>query len=162
MRTLLIGKDVDVSVEVDGEMQLIMCAISFSKDETAEEVNITTADSGRQNEYIGGSLDCTISFEGAITLDIPGKYQYEDLVNDIGNVKRILIEYRNSHGDLLSYEADFLITSVSDQNPVEHSTFSMTAKRSGAPTITKTWDEEVILDEDDEPLEDESGEVIRG
>jgi hypothetical protein len=161
MRTLVKGKDVTVYMEVDSEWVLIMCATSCTKDETTEEVNVTTADSDRENEYIGGSKDCSFSFDGAMTLDIPGRVQYEDLVDEVGNVQRFLIVYTNSYGDALNYEADFLITGVSDTNGVnDFSTFSMTAKRSGAATRTKTWADGVLLD-GGIPVWDSDGEVIR-
>jgi hypothetical protein len=162
MRTLVKGKDVTVYMEVDSEWVLIMCATSCTKSETSEEVNVTTADSDRENEYIGGSLDCSFTFDGAMTLDIPGRVQYEDLENEIGNVKRFLIVYETSFGDKKNYEADFLITSVDDSNGVnEYSTFSMTAKRSGAPTKTKVWADDVLLDSEDNPIWDSDGNVIR-
>jgi hypothetical protein len=162
MRTLVKGRDVTVYMQVAAEWVLIMCATSCTKDETSEEISITTADSDRENEYIGGSLDCSFTFDGAMTLDIPGRVQYEDLEAEIGNVKRFLIIYENAFGDKLNYEADFLITNINDTNGVnEFSTFSMSAKRSGAATRTKTWADGTLLDSEGNPILDSDGNLIR-
>lgn len=163
MRTLVKGKDVTVYMKVGLDWVLIMCATSCTKSETAESREITTISSGRYVTRKGGALDCSFTFDGAMTLDIPGRVQYEDLLEEIGNVKRFLIIYQNLYGDKLNYEADFLITSVDDNNGVsEFSTFSMTAQRSGPPTKTKEWGNDAWLDDEGNPIWDSDGELIRG
>lgn len=136
------------------------CAKSCSKDETAEDINITTADSDRENEYIGGSKDATGTVDGLITLDELPKYQYGDFVDQVGNVIRILIVYTNAFGDRYSYDANVLITGVSDQADVsDFASFTVNWKRSGKATITKFWD--ALKDSDGNLILDSDGNLIR-
>lgn len=160
----VLGKDVSVYVYRDIAMVptpvFAGCATSCSKDETAEDLNITTADSARENEYIGGAKDATGTVDGLITLDELTKFQYADFIDSVGNVIRILIVYTNSFGDTYSYDAYVLVTSVSDQaDATDFANFSVSWKRSGAATITQLFN--ALLDSDGNPILDSDGNLIR-
>jgi hypothetical protein len=154
------GKEVNLYVRRDDEWVLTACATSSSKDESAEEINITTADSERENEYIGGSKDATIGLEGVITLDEITRWQWKDFVDNVGNVIRILLTYDNGFGDRYSYDANVLVTNVSDvANVADFATFSIGMKRSGAATTTQLFD--ALQDSDGEYILDSDGNLIR-
>jgi hypothetical protein len=160
----VLGKNVTVYVYRDILMVptpvFAGCATSCSKDETAEDINITTADSGRENEYIGGSKDATGTIDGLMTLDEMPMFQYADWVAEVGNVKRILIVYENSFGDKYSYDANVLVVGVSDQADVtDFAKFTVSWKRSGAATITQFWD--ALKDSDGNLILDSNGNLIR-
>jgi hypothetical protein len=97
------GKDINLFVERDGVFIFSACATNLSIERTAEEINITTANSGIENEYEGGATDATVTLDGVITLDeLPG-FQYEEWVSAIGTKINVRIEFTNTYGDRLAY-----------------------------------------------------------
>lgn len=158
------GKNVTVYVYRDIAMVptpvMMGCATSISKNETAEEVNVTTADSTRENEYIGGSKDAVVTVDGLMTLDELTRWQYKDWLDSLGNVERFLITHENAFGDKYSYDFNGLITGVSDQaGPTEFASFSASIKRTGPATTTMFYD--ALLDSDGNPILDSDGNLIR-
>lgn len=158
------GKDITIAVEGvsgSGDFDFSACGTNFSTERTAEKINITTADSGKENEYEGGATDGTGSVEGLITLDELTKFQYEDWVAAIGTKKRVQIDYTDTYGDRLRYEMDILIDGVSDRGDVnDFGAFTVTFTRSGAEVVTKVWDH-ALVDSDGDPIPDSDGDIIR-
>lgn len=162
--TYVKGKDVNFYVYRDegGDEVAVFagCALTITKEETAEELNITTADSGRENEYIGGSKDATGTVDGLMTIDQLNRFQYKDFVDNVGNVLHILITYENSFGDRISYDANALVTNVSDSaGATDLATFSVSWKRTGPATIALVgqW----LIDDEGNPILDSDGLPIR-
>lgn len=157
--TIVRGKDIDLYVKRGLGYVPTACATNLSIEETAEEVNITTVDSGRENEYEGGATDASLSFEGVMTLDELSKWQYEDFV--VGNTEQIRVDFVNSYGDALKYEMFVVIISKSAQGDVnDFGSFSISMKRSGAMTSVKTYDN-ILVDSDGLPILDSDGNLIR-
>lgn len=159
------GRDVDLWVERgtdSGEYVLGACATDMSVQRTADEKITTTIDSGREDEYTrSGSTNAVIQFDGAGTLDVLGKWQYEDWLQNIGELVNIRVDYNNYYGDRLRFEMKVVVLEVSDQSNVnDFMTFSITMKRSGAETITKTI-EGGILDLNLDYILDTNGVIIR-
>jgi hypothetical protein len=137
--TAVHGRDMDIFIERNGVFVFTACATSCDMEVSAEEINITTADSGRENEYDGGSTDCVGSMDGVITLDTLGGWQYEDWREATGTVIPLRFDMTNVYGDRLRYEMNVLILNVGVQGGVnEHGAFNVSWKRSGAETVTKT------------------------
>jgi predicted secreted protein len=133
------GKDVNLYIYRSGSPILAVCATNISKKTNAERINITTVDSGRENEYIGGSTDSELTLEGVRTLDEPGSWQADDFEEMIGEVIRVLLIYTDTAGNNVIYDGNTLIADVDDSNNVsEYSTFSVTLVRNGVWTKLNT------------------------
>lgn len=155
------GRDIDLFIERGGDFVFTACATNCSIERVAEEMNITTADSGRENEYKGGATDASITLDGVITLDELGGWQYEEWVANIGEIVSIRMDFTNDYGDRLRYEMNVLITAVGGQGDVnDFGSFNVTMKRSGAETVSKLLNN-VITDEDLNPILDENGRPLR-
>jgi predicted secreted protein len=131
------GKDVTLYVYRGGSPALAVCATNLSRRESVENLNITTIDSTRANEYVGGSTDSEVTLSGVRTLANSSDWQIDDF--EIGNIERIIIIYLDSAGNSVSYDGNVLITGVEDENgAADFSTYSVTMLRSGA--WTKLYD----------------------
>lgn len=162
--SLVRGKDINLYVEkvnASGTYVVGGCATNLSMEVTAEEINITTADSGLENEYDGGATDCSISLDGVITIDELPFFQYEDWRAAIGTKKNVRIDFTDTYGDRLRYQMSMLITGVSAQGDVnDFGSFSISGKRSGAETVTKIYDN-ALVDGFGELILDGGGNIIR-
>lgn len=159
--TAVYGEDVDLFVLRDGDYVATACAASCGITRTAELIPTTTADSGRENEYVGGATDADLTLDGVITLDELGGWQYEEWVANTGEVVSIRMDFTNSYGDRLRYEMNVLITAVGAQGDVnDFGAFNVTMKRSGGETVSKLLNN-VITDEDLNPILDENGRPLR-
>lgn len=155
------GKDVSLYVYEGATPVLTVCATNLTKTTTAERINVTTVDSDRENEYIGGSTESEITLDGVRTLDIVGSWQAEDFEDNIGEVLRIIIIYTNQYGDILSYDGNVVVTDVSDNNGAsEFSTYSIQMVRSGPWTKLKTY-ENALVDSNGDFILDSNGDIIR-
>jgi hypothetical protein len=126
------GKDVTLYVYRGGSPTPAVCATNVSRRETVETLNVTTIDSGRENEYRGGSTDSEATLTGVRTLG-SSNWQIDDF--EIGNIERIIIVYLDSAGNSVSYDGNVLITGVDDDNGAsDFSTYTVTMLRSGAWT----------------------------
>lgn len=158
--TVVEGKRVTLYVYRDDVPIKTVCATNLTKRIEAEKINITTVDSDRENEYIGGSTDAEIGLEGIRTLDETGSWQADDFEDLIGEVVHILISYDNALGDRVTYNGYALITSVDDNNGAsDFSSYSISMVRSGAWTKTKIYN--ALLDSDGNPVFDSDGNLIR-
>jgi predicted secreted protein len=129
----VLGKDVTLYVYRSGSPALTVCATNLSRRESVETLNITTIDSGRANEYVGGSTDSEVTLSGVRTLANVSDWQIDDF--EIGNTERIIIIYLDSAGNSVSYDGNVLITGVEDDNgAADFSTYTVTMLRSGAWT----------------------------
>lgn len=155
------GKDINIYVDRGGDYVFTACATNCSIERTAEEILITTADSGIEDEYEGGATNATGTMDGVITTDALGGWQYEDWVANVGLKVPLKIEFLNGYGDLLTFEMSVLITNVSAQGDVnDYGSFSVGFKRSGAETVTKT----IVGGQQDSNLDyilDGNGVIIR-
>lgn len=162
--SLVRGRDINIYVEkVDASGAYVVggCATNLSMEVTAEEINITTADSGKENEYDGGATDCSVGLDGVITIDELPFFQYEDWRAAIGTKKNVQIDFTDSYGDMLRYQMTILITGVSAQGDAnDFGSFSISAKRSGAETVTKIYDHSLV-DGAGELILDGGGNIIR-
>ena len=158
----VMGKDVRVYVyrDVAGVPTPVQasCGTEWTKDEAAEEINVRR-NTSRYRSYIGGYKDATATLSLLVTLDELNRWQYLDWINHVGEVVRMLITYENAYGDRLSYDAEWLVTGVSDSAPsTDFVTFQVSILRSGEPTITllidglRDSDGELILDSDGLPI----------
>lgn len=155
------GKDVNVFIELSGVYKLAACATTCSSSRTAEKINITTANSGRENEYEGGATDNIITLSGAGTLDEVTAWQFEDWVAAMGTKVNIRLDYTNPYGDRLRYEMAALIDDVNDQGDVnDFWLFDVSMTRSGAETMTKIFDN-ILVDGIGNPILDGGGNLIR-
>lgn len=158
------GKDINLYVEkVPSSTNYVVggCATNLSMDVTAEEINITTADSGIENEYEGGATDCAGTLDGVITIDELPFFQYEDWRAAIGQKKNVRIDFIDTYGDRLRYEMSILILGVSVQGDVnDFGAFSISFKRSGAETVTKIYDH-ALIDGGGDLVLDGGGNIIR-
>jgi hypothetical protein len=155
------GRNVRLYVYRSGVPALAVCATNVSKTLSVEQINITTVDSGRENEYIGGSTDSELTLDGVRTLDEITSWQADDFEDQIGEVLRVILIYTNFYGDVLSYDGNVLITGVDDSNPAaEFSTYSISMIRSGAWTKLKSFDS-ILVDGLGNPILDGNGDLIR-
>lgn len=155
------GRDINIYVERGSEFVFTACATNMTYERTAEEIVITTADSGIEDEYEGGATNATGTMDGVITTDALGGWQYEDWLDCVGQKKNIMIDFTNDYGDLLRFEMLVLITNVSAQGDAnDFGSFSVGFKRSGAETVTKTI-EGGILDSNLDYILDGNGVIIR-
>jgi predicted secreted protein len=129
----VLGKDVTLYVYRGGSPALTVCATNLTRRGSVEPLNITTVDSGRENEYIGGSTDSEVTLSGVRTLANTSDWQIDDF--EIGEIERIIIIYLDSAGNSVSYDGNVLITGIEDENgAADFSTYSVTMLRSGAWT----------------------------
>lgn len=157
--TVVLGRDVHLYVYRDAVAVLTVCATNLTKRETAEQINITTIDSGRENEYIGGATDSDLSLEGLITLDELPKQQYEDF--EVGENYDVLMTYTNSWGDRLAINGNVLVTGIDDNNgAADFSNYTISMIRNGAWTKVKTFDN-ILVDGPGNPILDGNGDLIR-
>jgi hypothetical protein len=162
--TAVRGRDINLYVEKvnsSGIYVFSACATNLSMEVTAEEINITTADSGIENEYEGGSTDCTISMDGVVSIDDLSKAMYEDWRSWIGTKKNIRVDFTNSYGDRLRYQMSMLITSVgADGDANDFGMYHLGGKRSGPEAVSKGYDH-ILVDIDLDPILDTDGDLIR-
>lgn len=156
------GRDINIYIERGTDNWVFTaCATNMSYERTAEEISITTADSGIENEYEGGATDATGTMDGVITTDAIGGWQYEDWGANVGLKVPLRIDFTNDYGDLLRFEMTVLITNVSAQGDAnDYGSFSVGFKRSGIETISKTI-EGGLQDENSDYLLNENGVILR-
>jgi hypothetical protein len=141
--TYIKGKDVLLYVRVGSEWWLAGCTTTNSLTLTAEEIPITTADSGIEDEYEGGATNAELALSGVGTMDEVTKWQYEDWMDNVGQVKRILYAIEDSVGNYLAYDMNALIRSVSNNaDAADFGYFDVSLIRSGAWTKIRTTTEE--------------------
>ena len=158
---MTIGRNTRVYVYRDGSPVASGCAISLTKNTSSEDIETTTADSGQWAERIGGKKDHGGTINSMTTLDMVGTFQYPDWIGAVGTVVRLLVVYRNGHDDTYTYDANVLITDVSEQSNVsDFARFDVTWLGSGAPTITLQL-EDALLDSEGDYIWDSNGELIR-
>lgn len=160
----VLGRDINLYVEKvndSGVFKFSSCATNLSMEVTCEEILITSADSGIEDEYQGGATNCSVSMEGVITIDELSKFMYEDWRASVGKKKKIRIDFTDSYGDRLRYEMTILVTSVSAQgDAADFGSFSISGKRSGAEIISKGYDH-ILEDSLHDPILDLNGDLIR-
>lgn len=150
-----------IYIQRAGNYVLTACATSCDMELSAEVINITTADSGRANEKIGGATDCKGSFDGVITIDQLGGWQYQEWRANIGNVVPLRFDMTDEYGDRLRYEMSVLITNISAQGGVnEFGSFSVDFERSGEETQSTIFDN-ILVDMDGDPILTDDGDLIR-
>jgi hypothetical protein len=152
------GRNAKLYVYRDSAAVLTVCATNVTRRETAETINITTVDSGRENEYIGGATDAEITLEGVRTINQPVDWQVDDF--QIGESHHIILVYEDAGGNALSYDLNVLITEISDSNGAgEFSTYSVSMIRSG-PWIRLFNVGGVLKDQYGNPITDQYGNYI--
>lgn len=160
--TTVLGKDVTIYVYRGGSPAMGVCATNVSRRESVETINTTTIDSGRENEYIGGSTDSEIVLDGVRTLNRNSDWQVDDF--EIGEIERIIIIYLDTFGNSVSYDGNVLITGIDDSNPAgEFSTYTVTMLRSGAWTKlynVVVGDEHYLVDGNGDYILDSNGDYI--
>lgn len=155
------GRDINIYIERGVDWVFTACATNLSYERTAEEILITTADSGIEDEYEGGATNASGTMDGVITTDVLGGWQYEEWAASVGQKVNMRIDFTNDYGDLLRYEMNVLITAISVQGDAnDFGTFSVGFKRSGIETVTKTI-EGGLLDSNLDYILDGSGVIIR-
>lgn len=155
------GRDINICIERDGDFVFTACATNCSIERTAEEINITTADSGKENEYVGGATDASITLDGVITVDELGGFQYEEWVAAIGSKVNMEMDFTNQYGDRLRYTMSVLVTAVGAQGDAnDFGMFNITMKRSGAETVSKIFDN-ILVDLAGDPILTPDGKLIR-
>jgi hypothetical protein len=133
--TTVLGRNVHLYVYESGVPTLTVCGTNVSRREIlSDKINITTVDSGRENEYgSGGSTDSELVLDGVRTLSLTTNWQADDW--EIGEVYRVILIYMDALGNSVSYDGNVLITGIDDSNPADnHSTYSVTMLRSGSWT----------------------------
>jgi hypothetical protein len=131
--TTVLGRNVHYYIYRSGVPTLTVCATNISRRESVETINTTTIDSGRENEYIGGSTDSELVLDGVRTLSLTTNWQADDW--EIGELYRVILIYMDALGNSVSYDGNVLITGIDDSNPADnHSTYSVTMLRSGSWT----------------------------
>lgn len=159
---VIIGRKVTLYISRDAGYVPVACATGCSIEVDAEEIETTTVDSGRDRDYVGGMRDASLTVEGIVTLDETPSFQFDELVDLVGETEVLLITFTNSFGDLLSYQMTVLITSVHADAPVTgFNSFSAEFKRCGAWVKNKTYNG-LVLDSTGNPIKDSQGYYIRG
>lgn len=154
------GKDVSIYVRRGTDWVNTVCAISCRMEFSQEMIPVATKDSGRENDYVSGFEDCTISLEGVMTLDELPFYQAEDFLDSPYTKRRILMLFTNSWGDRLSYDMNVLVESYSNAGETDDfAIYNVSMKRCGAWTKQKVFN--AILDSDGNPVLDSNGYPIR-
>lgn len=157
--TTVLGRNVRVYVQKEEVFVLTACASSCSKEETAEVVQIRQ-NTRRENSYRGTTKDCTLSLEGVTTIDEITKWQFQDFIDSLGDLVHVKLVYENEYGDVLSYECDAIITSVTDQAAAtDFATYSVAMLRSGAATTTILYN--ALQDDEGEYILDSQGNLMR-
>jgi predicted secreted protein len=159
--TVVNGKDVLLYVRRGTTWVKTVCATDCSLSFTAEKISITTSNSGRDNDYIGGMKDCAVSLDGVTTLDQLTSWQFEDWVDQIGERVRILLTFNDTFGDQLAYDMILLVESADVSGAVsDFAGYSIHGSRCGAHTKIKTYDH-VLVDSFGNPILDSNGDLIR-
>jgi hypothetical protein len=152
------GRNVKLYVYRSGVPVLTVCATNVTRRETVETINITTVDSGRENEYIGGATDAEITLEGVRTISQLADFQVSDF--EVGDVYRIIIIYTDASGSTLSYDGNVLITGIDDSNGAgEFSTYTVSMLRSG-PWLKLFNVSGILVDGFGNPILDGEGNYI--
>src|SRR4051812_39314737 len=110
--TTVLGRNVHYYIYRSGVPTLTVCATNISRRESVETINTTTIDSGRENEYIGGSTDSELVLDGVRTLSLTTNWQADDW--EIGEVYRVILIYMDALGNSVSYDGNVLITGIDD------------------------------------------------
>lgn len=158
----VLGKDVLLYVfrTISGSSVpvLTVCATNLTRRRTAATVSLLTRGAGKSRIYKSTIKDESLTLEGLITMDTNFQ-EFEDW--DEGSQHHVIIIYRNSAGDQLSYEGDIVVTGIDDNNGAsDFSTYSISMVRSGEWTKLKTFNN-VLMDGDGNPIYDGDGSAIR-
>jgi hypothetical protein len=129
------GKDVNIYVRVGSDWVVAGCATSCTLNVTADVIPTTTADSGRDRTVKGGARNAELTLSGVVTLNETSMWQYEDWMDNYGEVLRVLFEMTDEGGSQLAYDMNALVTNVSNSAPADnYDVFDVSMVRSGAMT----------------------------
>jgi predicted secreted protein len=155
------GKDIDIYVRQDDEWWNVACAVSGTISHEADAIAITTIDSGRDRQYIGGARDGRIELSGVMTLDQTTKWQFDNFLDETGNLHRFLFTIADSNGLSIAYDMYGIITSVSGRGEAtDFGLFDVSILRSGPMTKLNENEEGNLVDSDGIEILDSDGNPI--
>src|SRR4051812_21852322 len=97
--TAVHGKDVVIYIYRTDDVILlarpIACASNCTMNYNIELIETATVDSGRENDYEAGFIDCDISVDGIVTLDEIPMWQIKEFIDKIGVKLLAIFEMTN-------------------------------------------------------------------
>jgi hypothetical protein len=156
------GKNVIVYVYRSGSPVLAVCATNISRSDRSGMISTLTRGSGKERTYKGTFREGTVTLDGVRTLDQTSAWQADDW--EVGVIERLIIIYEDEAGNSVSYDANVLVTDVSDSNEASAwSTYSVVMQRSGAWTKlydVVVGDEHYLVDGNGDFILDSNGDYI--
>lgn len=137
--SLVRGKEMNLYVQKAGTFYPMGCAMEASFNLAQELVNVTTADSGVEDEFDFSSEGMTVDASGVVTFDQGSTFQFREFIANRRTKQRILIEFIDTNSNTYTLEMDVLIQNISSTGNVsDYALYDLQLVRSGAMIETYT------------------------